>query len=191
MTVLYGLAERAAELIKADNAGGTGTTSPPPSSSTTSVPPSSSTTSAPPTSSTTSAPKSPGQAIHPARDSTKCLEIVNGALANGSPVIIATCDGSAKQRFDISTGSTSVKVTGSNFCLDAGSTPASGTHMKIWQCYPGLPAQTWTFTRCGSLALSAAGQCLDLTDGSLVTGNVLQTWQCFDDNDNQKWWAGA
>ncbi|KAL1410798.1 hypothetical protein Q8F55_001740 [Vanrija albida] len=176
MSVLYGLAERAAELIKADNSGATGTTTPPTSSSTTSR-----------TTSTTTPPTPSGKAIRPGRDATKCLEVVNGSLANGTPVIIATCNGSSKQRFDLTPGSTAIKVAGSNFCLDAGSSPASGTKMKIWQCYSGLPAQSWTFTNGGSIALQTAGQCLDLTDGSLVTGNVVQTWECFAHNDNQKW----
>ncbi|TXT15792.1 hypothetical protein VHUM_00295 [Vanrija humicola] len=176
MSVLYGLAERAAELIKADNAGSGGTTAPPTSSST-----------RPPVTSTTAPPTPSGKAIRPGRDASKCLEVQWGALANGTPVNIATCNGSARQRFDITPGSTAIKVTGSNFCLDAGSAPASGTRMKIWQCYAGLPAQSWTFTPGGPIALQVAGQCLDLTDGSLADGNTVQTWQCFANNDNQKW----
>jgi hypothetical protein len=34
-------------------------------------------------------------------------------------------------------GSTAVKLAGTNFCLDAGSNPANGVQMKIWQVSAG------------------------------------------------------
>jgi hypothetical protein len=38
-----------------------------------------------------------------------------------------------------------VQLSGTNFCLDAGSTPANGVQMKLWQCYIGLSQQTFNF----------------------------------------------
>ena len=59
--------------------------------------------------------------------------------------------------------------------------------MKIWQCYSGLAAQTWTYTSSHSLALSTNNECLDLTNGSLTNGNQVQTWTCTPGNANQVW----
>jgi hypothetical protein len=47
---------------------------------------------------------------------------------------IANCNNAANQRFIFSrNGATSVKVANANFCLDAGTGPANGVKMKIWQ----------------------------------------------------------
>lgn len=59
--------------------------------------------------------------------------------------------------------------------------------MKIWQCYDNLPAQAWYFTNDGRVALEGQGQCLDVTNGGLWSGNQMQTWQCTDSERNQEW----
>ena len=58
--------------------------------------------------------------------------------------------------------------------------------MKIWTCYDNLPAQDWTYT-ANALQLAGTGLCLDLTNGSLTDGNILQTWTCVAGNGNQLW----
>ena len=90
--------------------------------------------------------------------------------------------------------------------------PTSGTAMKIWECYSGLAAQTWYYTSddrislqnqgmllfitgCRRLVLIViprfAGQCLDLTNGSLNDGTVMQIWECTDNDTNQVWTTTA
>lgn len=64
------------------------------------------------------------------------------------------CNGSNAQKWLIVRGTTSVQVAGTNFCLDAGSAPANGVKMKIWQCFDGLAAQTWTYTNDNKIVLS-------------------------------------
>lgn len=59
--------------------------------------------------------------------------------------------------------------------------------MKIWTCYSGLAAQTWFYTDDNRVALEGKGQCLDLPSGSLSNGNIVQTWQCSNGNNNQVW----
>jgi hypothetical protein len=103
MSVLYGLAERAAVLIAADN-GGSGTSQPP----------------------------SSGGSIHPAAFGGKCLDVKDGNLVNGALVQLWDCNGKAQQQFAISPGSTKVVVQGTEFCLDVGASPTSGTQPKIW-----------------------------------------------------------
>ncbi|KAL1742405.1 ricin B lectin domain-containing protein [Schizophyllum fasciatum] len=132
------------------------------------------------------APPATGQALHPNRNSGKCLAPAGGA-ANGTPVDITDCDGSSAQNWVLARGGTSVKLAGTNFCLDAGSDITNGAGMKLWQCYAGLAQQTWYYTDDNRIAVMGYGQCLDVTRGVLDNGNVMQTWACTDGNTNQIW----
>ena len=40
--------------------------------------------------------------------------------------------------------------------------PANGVQMKIWQCYAGIAAQTWTYTSDHRLQLSTGSAWLSL-----------------------------
>ncbi|KAG6838598.1 hypothetical protein C0991_010374, partial [Blastosporella zonata] len=91
--------------------------------------------------------------IHPNGDTTKCLDVRGGIFENGTPVQIYDCNGSAAQMWNISPGNTTVQVHVARYCLDAGSSPASGVGMKIWECFDGLPAQTWYYTDDKRIAL--------------------------------------
>ncbi|KAF5376912.1 hypothetical protein D9615_007318 [Tricholomella constricta] len=125
--------------------------------------------------------------IHPNGDTTKCLDVRGAIFADGTPVQIYDCNDTVAQKWNISRAETTVQLNGTNFCLDAGSNPASGVGMKIWTCYEGLPAQTWYYTDDNRIALLGQGQCLDLTNGVHVNSNQVQTWQCTDGNTNQVW----
>ena len=67
------------------------------------------------------------------------------------------CNGTPAQNWTITTGETKVQLAGTNFCLDAGSTPGNGVGMKIWQCYAGLAAQEWYLTDDNRIALENQG----------------------------------
>ncbi|KAK7055961.1 carbohydrate-binding module family 13 protein [Favolaschia claudopus] len=126
--------------------------------------------------------------IQPVGQSNKCLDVRGAVYANGTPVQIYDCNGSQAQKWAIKRGKGSVQVAGTNYCLDAGSNPANGVGMKIWQCYDGLAAQTWYYDGVRkTLNLYNQGQCLDLTDGDLTNGRQAQTWQCTSGNTNQLW----
>ncbi|RSH94240.1 hypothetical protein EHS25_004043 [Saitozyma podzolica] len=179
MSVLYGLSERAADIIKAAHSGPTPTSSSSSSSATS--------TSSSASSSSTAPPTVTGVAIHPQLDSTKCLEVRGSSYSNGVLVDIGNCNNAANQKWQMARGSTAVKLAGTNFCLDAGSNPANGVQMKIWQCYPGITAQTWYYTNDNYIAVQNQGQCLDLTNGNTNAGNIVQTWACSSNNNNQHW----
>ena len=67
-------------------------------------------------------------------------------------------------------------------------TGANGVKMKIWQCFSNLPQQTWTpVTTSGTIKLTTANFCLDLTGGIKTNQNVLQIWTCGGGNANQIW----
>jgi hypothetical protein len=104
-----------------------------------------------------------GRPIHPAAFSGKCLDIKDGSFTNGALVQLWDCGGNAQEQFvAANTGApTAIQVAGTNFCLDVGSSPTNGAQLKIWTCYPGIAAQTWSFTQGGQI--SNQGQCVDMT----------------------------
>lgn len=166
MSVIYGLTERAADILNTAYPQGSGTgngnTTPPPSGN--------------------------GRQVHPNGDNSKCMEVNSDTPSNGTPVTINNCaSGSRRQSWVFVSGTTSVKLAGTNYCLDAGSNPGNGIKMKVWTCYDNLPAQTWYYTNDLRIAVKDQGQCLDLTDGSKTNGNQLQTWSCQSGNNNQVW----
>ncbi|KAF9446179.1 carbohydrate-binding module family 13 protein [Macrolepiota fuliginosa MF-IS2] len=125
--------------------------------------------------------------INPNGNSNKCLDVKGGVFVNGTPVQIYDCNGSQAQMWSIIRGNGTVRLSGTNYCLDAGSSPGNGVKVKIWTCYEGLVAQQWSWTDDNHIALTGRGLCLDLTSGKLDNGNPVQTWQCMDANQNQIW----
>jgi hypothetical protein len=85
------------------------------------------------------------------------------------------CNGTPAQQWELNLSETEVRLTNTNFCLDAGDgtlfppwkrlgdthdsflAPANGTPMKIWDCFSGIPAQTWFFTTDERIALENQG----------------------------------
>jgi hypothetical protein len=117
----------------------------------------------------------------------KCLDVKGGVLANGTPVQIYDCNGSPAQQWFIKIGSTKIKLAGTDFCLDAGTSPANGVQLKIWQCYDNLPSQQWSYTNDHRIALENQGFCVDLENGITTNGNKVQIWKCADNDSNQIW----
>ncbi|KAJ2935517.1 hypothetical protein H1R20_g1575, partial [Candolleomyces eurysporus] len=125
--------------------------------------------------------------LHPNWNWGKCLDVRGAVFANGTPVDIFDCNGTPAQNWIVNRGSTKVQVAGTNFCLDAGEWPNSGTQLKIWTCYNNLPAQQWWYTDDNRIALQNRGFCLDLTNSGSWNGNIMQIWACTNNNPNQVW----
>ena len=49
-----------------------------------------------------------------------------------TPVQIYDCNGTPAQNWVWNEANTKIRLADSNFCLDAGTNPASGVGMKIW-----------------------------------------------------------
>ncbi|TFK97697.1 ricin B lectin domain-containing protein [Pterulicium gracile] len=130
-----------------------------------------------------------------AGNSNKCLDVRGGVVANGTPVQITTCTGAASQKWVIRRGKGQIKLSGTNFCLDATDpNPANGTGLKIWQCYDDLIAQRWFYDGVTKeIWLNndndevGGGGCVDLADGNTTNGRQVQMWSCGGGNPNQKW----
>ena len=76
-----------------------------------------------------------GGIIVPMRAANKCLDVHGAIFANGSPVQVYDCNGTAAQRWVLTrspTGpGTQVRVAGTNYCLDAGASTCMMLVLKI------------------------------------------------------------
>ena len=116
-----------------------------------------------------------------------CVTIQNGYAGVGTTVAISSCFPTdpnfgklQKWTFDARNGGSSV-LEAAGLCLDAGDNPANGSGMKVWDCYPGLLQQTWSFD--GHQITLSNGQALDVVKESTPSYNKpyisekdLQTW---------------
>lgn len=99
-------------------------------------------------------PATGGQRIHPNGDTSKCLTVTPSTITDGSNVGVSDCADSngrfsyyKQQLWDVKRGTTSVKLSGTNYCLDFGTSPNSnGVRAKVWTCYPGVTQQTFYYT---------------------------------------------
>jgi hypothetical protein len=63
----------------------------------------------------------------------------------------------------------------------------NGNGISFQYCAQGDIGQSWWYTDDDRIAIEGKGFCLDLTNGDLTDGNMLQLWQCSTGNTNQIW----
>ncbi|MEV4844070.1 carbohydrate-binding protein [Micromonospora matsumotoense] len=113
----------------------------------------------------------------------KCLDVRNGATADGTQVQILTCNGGAAQTWTV-TPNGPIKALGK--CLDvSGGGTANGTKIQLWTCTGGTP-QVWSAQTDGTLRNPASGKCLDVSGNSSADSTVVLLWTC-SGAANQKW----
>ncbi|GAB1688530.1 ricin-type beta-trefoil lectin domain protein [Krasilnikovia sp. M28-CT-15] len=112
----------------------------------------------------------------------KCVDVAGANPANGTPVQLYDCNGTAAQSWTLA-GDDSVQALGK--CLDVtGGATANGTKTQLYDCN-GTNAQKWTAAN-GALVNTGSGTCLDATDLSSANGTRLQIWSCTG-AANQQW----
>ncbi|KAI9636615.1 ricin B-like lectin [Dioszegia hungarica] len=89
---------------------------------------------------------------------------------NGTPVVVAPCSSYGAKYF--TRVGNQLQLSGTNYCLDAGTNPHDGVAMKLWQC-GNYPQQQ--FIQQGPLLVTANEECLDVKADE---PSVLQTWHC-------------
>lgn len=118
----------------------------------------------------------------------KCLDVVEGRAAAGTPLHLWDCYGAlASQRWtDYSDGS--IRTLG--LCMDTvdGAT-GNGSRLELSTC-DGSASQRFTLNGSQDLVSGAAGRCVDVLDWNPSNGARLQLWDCAG-SANQKWWASA
>lgn len=111
----------------------------------------------------------------------KCLA-ATPKTGSGSAVTTVNCgQTNFPEIWDISPGSGSVTLHGTNLALDAGLSPTDHGLLKVWTSYPGLYQQTWYLTPDYRIAITGGTQCLD--EGV----NGPQIYTCTTGNKNQAW----
>lgn len=119
------------------------------------------------------------------RASGLCLDILEGAMANGTNVIQWHCSGAPWQawHYDRATGQLS-SAHDPNYCLDNGSIWGDGAEAIIWQCN-GSAAQQFDIQADGVIRLRAMpSQVLDAYGTQPL--DRVGTWSWWG-GDNQRW----
>ncbi|GAA5018947.1 lectin [Streptomyces siamensis] len=116
----------------------------------------------------------------------KCVDVAGANPANGTAVQLYDCNGTAAQKWTVSSDGT-LRALGK--CLDVtGNGTADGTTVQLWDCTGG-PNQKWTVTGAHDIVNPQADKCLDVKDNNSANGTRLQIWTC-SGTANQKWTVG-
>ncbi|MGW5327956.1 lectin [Streptomyces sp. NPDC004014] len=117
----------------------------------------------------------------------KCLDVAGAASADGTPVQLYDCNGTAAQQWTVGADGT-IRALGK--CLDVtGNSTADGAKAQLWSCTGGAN-QKWTVTAAHDIVNPQADKCLDVTDNNSANGTRVQIWSC-GGGANQKWNAPA
>jgi beta-glucanase (GH16 family) len=117
----------------------------------------------------------------------KCADVAGANSANGTPVNLYDCNGTAAQQW--THNGNAFQALGK--CLDVsnGGT-ANGTPVQLWDCN-GSGAQQWAYNSSShDIVNLQANKCLDVTGNNSANGTRLQIWDCAG-TANQKWNAPA
>ncbi|CAL9346941.1 ricin-type beta-trefoil lectin domain protein [Streptomyces sp. enrichment culture] len=119
----------------------------------------------------------------------KCVDVRGAATADGTPVQLYTCNGTAAQRWTHVPGEGgTLRALGR--CLDvSGGGTANGTRVQLWHCN-GTGAQRWLPGPDSSLVNPRSGRCLDDPGSSTADGTQLQIWDC-NGTAAQRWTPAA
>ncbi|MEU6389091.1 family 16 glycosylhydrolase [Streptomyces sp. NPDC046939] len=116
----------------------------------------------------------------------KCVDVAGANPANGTPVQLYDCNGTAAQQWTVGSDGT-IRALGK--CLDVASGgTADGTPVQLYDCN-GTAAQKWAVSSANDIVNPQANKCLDATGNSSANGTRLQIWTC-SGGANQKWTVG-
>ncbi|MFF9391665.1 RICIN domain-containing protein [Streptomyces griseoluteus] len=116
----------------------------------------------------------------------KCVDVAAANSANGTPVQLYDCNGSAAQQWTVGSDGT-IRALGK--CLDLKDNgTADGTPLQLWDC-AGSPNQKWVVSSANDIVNPQADKCLDVTGANAANGTRLQLWTC-NGTAAQKWTVG-
>ncbi|MGA5086833.1 ricin-type beta-trefoil lectin domain protein [Streptomyces pseudogriseolus] len=115
----------------------------------------------------------------------KCVDVRDAVSADGTPVQLYTCNGTAAQRWTYVPGEGGT-LHALGRCLDvSGGGTANGAKVQLWQCN-GTGAQRWIPGPDSSLINPQSGRCLDDPAASTADRTQLQIHDCNATNA-QRW----
>ncbi|RYJ30024.1 putative secreted hydrolase [Streptomyces sp. L-9-10] len=113
----------------------------------------------------------------------KCMDVASASSANGTPVQLYDCNGSAAQKWTVASDG-SLRALGK--CLDVkDNSTADGAQLQLWDCTGG-PNQRWAVPDARDIVNIQANKCVDVAGNSSANGTRLQIWTCTG-AANQKW----
>ncbi|GGI97453.1 ricin-type beta-trefoil lectin domain protein [Streptomyces brasiliensis] len=116
----------------------------------------------------------------------KCVDVAGANSANGTPVQLYDCNGTAAQQWTVGADGT-LRALGK--CLDVvDNGTADRSKVQLWDCTGG-PNQRWALPAAHDIVNPQANKCLDVTDNNSANGTRLQIWTCAG-TANQKWTVG-
>jgi len=106
----------------------------------------------------------------------KCLDNADGNTANGNPIVLRTCDGTARQRWTLP-GDGTIRVQGDHCLAVKGAGTVSTTPVWLYTC-DGGPAQIWSPRPNGTLVNTHSGLCLASKNAGTGDGNPIWVYTC-------------
>jgi len=103
---------------------------------------------------------------------------------NSAAVVLATCDGSSSQQWQVGTNAELVNAASGECLDDTGAQTANGTLLDIWPC-TGLVNQHWT-PAAAPVMSGIPGKCMDDPAFNTTGGVLLQIYDCTG-GGNQDW----
>jgi hypothetical protein len=116
--------------------------------------------------------------------SSRCLDVDNNTITNGTAMQLWDCSGGANQTW-VYTSRKQLVVYG-NKCLDAfNAGTTNGTAVVIWDCN-GQTNQQWNVNANGTITGVQSGLCLDASGAGTANGTRIILWAC-GAGTNQRW----
>ena len=111
-----------------------------------------------------------------------CLSDTGWSTANGTRVVVGSCNGFKNQAWTLPAGPVSSQIPGK--CLDdSGNKTANGTTIDISSC-SSTSGQQWTTRPDGTVRVH--GKCLDVQPGGTASGSPADLWSC-NGTGGQQW----
>ncbi|SEM58989.1 discoidin domain-containing protein [Streptacidiphilus jiangxiensis] len=119
----------------------------------------------------------------------RCLDDANSGTADGNPVQMLGCDGSAAQAWTWNSADGSVQALGK--CLQVtGGSRATGTPVELWSCSAATAEQHFAHLPDGTIYSAASGKCLAV-QGAVVDGAGIGLASCDPSQSDQVWQAAS
>ena len=112
-----------------------------------------------------------------------CLDDRSASTANGNPVQVYTCNGTAAQQWSVVQAGSTLHVLGK--CLDVyAAGTANGTKVDLYDCN-GTGSQVFIPQSNGSLYNPQSNRCLDVPGATTQSGTQVQIYDCNGTNAQQ------
>ena len=138
--------------------------------------------------------------IRASANANLCLAVQGGNTAEGTPVVLATCDGGPAQQWHYNRQAQTIVNTAYNKCLQADPSSTQfvpgtrlpfntpGTLAQIGACNSSFPRQKWSYDPEGGLIRNALGTVLDIKWNNQQPGTTVWLWD-YDGQSAQQWYA--